>query len=113
MAKITGDLIDREKDVREYIEEYADLFDLDPNQPKPQTKDWTGAEIRSCCRLAGLLDLPLVQAGQNVIPVAVTAAESVARLRSWARVRWQEQSNRRRASTRTNIRLCLRTSPCA
>jgi len=31
MAKITGDLIDREKDVRQYIEEYADLFDLDPN----------------------------------------------------------------------------------
>ena len=31
MAKITGDLIEREKDVREYIETYADLFDLDPN----------------------------------------------------------------------------------
>ena len=46
--------------------------------------NWTGAEIKSCCRLSALLDLPLVQAAQNVVPVAVTAAESVERLRNWA-----------------------------
>jgi hypothetical protein len=34
--------------------------------------------------LSALLDLPLVQAAQNVVPVAVTAAESVERLRNWA-----------------------------
>ena len=28
--------------------------------------------------------MPLVQAAQNVVPVAVTAAESVERLRAWA-----------------------------
>ncbi len=31
MAKITAALEEREKEIREYIEEYADLFDLDPN----------------------------------------------------------------------------------
>ncbi len=31
MAKITGSLIEREKEIREYIEKYAVLFDLDPN----------------------------------------------------------------------------------
>ncbi len=40
--------------------------------------------MRACCRLAALLDVPLVQAAQNVVPVAVTAAESVERLRTWA-----------------------------
>jgi hypothetical protein len=35
------------------------LFGLDSDQPKPNTQDWTGAEIRSCCRLASLLDVPL------------------------------------------------------
>jgi hypothetical protein len=59
-------------------------FELDPDQPKPKTDQWTGAEIRSCCRLASLLDVPLVEAAQNVVPVAVTAAESVERLRDWA-----------------------------
>ena len=60
------------------------LFDLDPQQPKPNTQDWTGAEIRSCCRLASLLDVPLVESAQNVVPVAVTAGEIVERLRHWA-----------------------------
>ena len=31
MAKITAELEEREKEVHGYIEEYADLFDLDPN----------------------------------------------------------------------------------
>jgi len=61
-----------------------DLFDLDPQLPKPNTQDWTGAEIRSCCRLAALLDVPLTESAQNVVPVAVTAAETVDRLRNWA-----------------------------
>ena len=41
-------------------------------------------EIRACCRLAGLLDIPLVEAASNIVPVAVTAGESVERLRGWA-----------------------------
>ena len=63
---------------------YIPLFDLDPSQPKPEDDQWTGAEVKACCRLAALLDVPLVAAAQNVVPVAVTAAESVERLREWA-----------------------------
>ena len=63
---------------------YLDAFELDDQQPKPKTSDWTGAEIRSCCRLAALLDVSLMEAAKNVVPVAVTAAESVTRLRDWA-----------------------------
>jgi len=59
-------------------------YGLDPATPRPSDRDWTGAEIASCCRLAALLDLPLAQAAKNVVPVAITAAESVQRLRSWA-----------------------------
>ncbi len=51
---------------------------------RPKDNDWTGAEIQSCCRLAALLDLPLKEAAKNVVPVAVTAAESVEKLRHWA-----------------------------
>jgi hypothetical protein len=60
------------------------LFDLDPSQARPNDESWTGAEIRSCCRLAALLDMPLTAAADHVVPVAVTAAESVERLRQWA-----------------------------
>lgn len=61
-----------------------EAFDLDVDQLKPRTEHWTGAEIRACCRLAALLDVSLVEAAQNVVPVATTAAESVDGLRQWA-----------------------------
>lgn len=63
---------------------YVQLFGLALDQPFPSDDDWTGAEIRACCRLAALLDVPLSQAAQNVVPVAVTAGESVNNLRTWA-----------------------------
>ena len=53
-----------------------------PVQSRPVDADWTGAEIRSCCRLAALLDVPLVDAGKHVVPVARTASESVEQLRN-------------------------------
>jgi hypothetical protein len=45
------------------------------NSSRPNDTNWTGAEIESCCRMASLFDVPLVQAAQNVVPVAVTAGE--------------------------------------
>ena len=63
---------------------YRELFEIDSEQRLPDDTNWTGAEIKACCRLAALLDVPLVQAAQNVVPVAVTAAEAIERLRSWA-----------------------------
>jgi hypothetical protein len=63
---------------------YLELFGLDSKQPRPVDADWTGAEIRACCRLAALLEVPLVEAAQNVVPVARTAQEAVKRLKDWA-----------------------------
>lgn len=64
--------------------QYIGEFNLDADQPRPADSGWTGAEIKSCCRLAALLDVPLVQAAHNLVPVSATAAETVERLRSWA-----------------------------
>ena len=54
------------------------------NCSRPDDANWTGAEIKSCCRLASLLDVPLIQAAQNVVPVAVTAGDKIEGLRQWA-----------------------------
>ncbi|QDU98784.1 hypothetical protein Pla8534_66580 [Lignipirellula cremea] len=80
-----------EKDAIWHI--YLQLFEIDPDQRRPQDDNFTGAEIRACCRLAALLDVPLLQAAQNVVPVAVTAAESVERLRTWASGRCLDASH--------------------
>ena len=63
---------------------YLGQFELDRDQTLPSDEHWTGAEIRACCRLAALLDVPLKEAARQIVPVAVTAAESVDRLRTWA-----------------------------
>jgi hypothetical protein len=65
-------------------QQYRQQYEIPAGQPQPEDAGWTGAEIRSCCRLAALLDLPLTQAARNVVPVAVTAAEAVDKLRTWA-----------------------------
>lgn len=63
---------------------YIQKYGLDPAQPRPRDIDWTGAEIASCCRLAELMELSLIEAAQNVVPVAITAGESIEALRNWA-----------------------------
>jgi hypothetical protein len=63
---------------------YLEKFGLDPAQRRPSDRDFTGAEIRACCRLSALLGLPLTESASNIVPVAVTAGESVERLRNWA-----------------------------
>jgi hypothetical protein len=63
---------------------YRQQFNIADSQTRPDDTSWTGAEIKACCRLAALLDVPLTQAAHHVVPVAVTAAEQVDRLRTWA-----------------------------
>jgi hypothetical protein len=72
----------REKDV--IWAQYRGLYGIPESQTRPDDTSWTGAEVRSCCRLAALLDVTLAQAAHHVVPMAVTAAEQVERLRSWA-----------------------------
>jgi len=63
---------------------YTRHYKLDAKQARPDDTNWTGAEIKSCCGLASLLDVPLIQAAQNVVPVAVTAGDKIESLRQWA-----------------------------
>jgi hypothetical protein len=72
-------------DAKAYIWDlYLEKFNLEKRQAKPDHTNWTGAEIKSCCRLAALLDVPLIEAAQNVVPVAITNAEAIENLRLWA-----------------------------
>ena len=63
---------------------YLSMFGLDESQQLPDDRGWTGAEIRSCCRLARLLDQPLLEAAAQVVPISATAGESIDKLRQWA-----------------------------
>lgn len=63
---------------------YRGCYEIPDDPTTPQDEQWTGAEIRACCRLGRLLDLPLEEAADHVVPVARTASETVQQLRRWA-----------------------------
>lgn len=63
---------------------YLRRHGLPATEPRPDDPGWTGAEIKSCCRLARLLDVPLRQAAEHVVPVALTAHDRIEALRQWA-----------------------------
>jgi hypothetical protein len=48
---------------------------------RPNDKDWTGAEIRNCCRTAYRLRSSLKKAAGFIVPVAVSGAEKISALR--------------------------------
>jgi SpoVK/Ycf46/Vps4 family AAA+-type ATPase len=63
---------------------YRRQYDIAASEPIPADEGWTGAEIKSCCRLSALLGISLAEAAQQVVPVSKTSAEAIEQLRQWA-----------------------------
>jgi hypothetical protein len=63
------------------------MYGITADDISPSDEDWTGAEIKACCRLSALLDVSLREASQMVVPVARTAHETLTHLRDWSRGR--------------------------
>lgn len=50
--------------------------------------NWTGAEIKNCCDIASRTNLPLAEAAEFIVPVAVSGAEKIRQLRAQAAGRY-------------------------
>ena len=67
---------------------YSAKFGVDPETlAAAQLADWTGAEIKTLCRVAKMLGTSLDEAAQFVVPVCRTAREKIQALRDWAQGR--------------------------
>jgi SpoVK/Ycf46/Vps4 family AAA+-type ATPase len=53
-------------------------------QPIPPCTNWTGAEVRTCCRLARKLRCSLEQASKYVVPIWLSGQQSIQELRNMA-----------------------------
>ncbi|MFO1065512.1 MAG: AAA family ATPase [Pirellulales bacterium] len=71
---------------------YRREFRIGDDQHAPNDTSWTGAEIKACCRLSALLGVSLNEAAGFIVPVGVTAAEDIQRLRNWASERCLDAS---------------------
>ncbi len=65
-----------------YANQY--LGDEQNSRTLPTDDNWTGAEIKSCCRLASLLDVSLGEASNYIVPVATSSEGKIESLREWA-----------------------------
>jgi hypothetical protein len=60
---------------------------------RPEDDGWTGAEIRGCCRTAWRLGCTLLEAADFVVPVSISAADQLERLRTAAEGKYLSASN--------------------
>ncbi|MFN3653507.1 MAG: AAA family ATPase [Armatimonadota bacterium] len=67
-------------------------FELDPEQPRPEDTDFTGADVRNTCELAYLMGCSLVEAAEAITPTARTDMEAVTRLRQLAHGKFRSAS---------------------
>jgi len=51
------------------------------NSPVPADEGWTGAEIAQCAELAWQLGISLIEASAFIVPIAISAADQIQRLR--------------------------------
>lgn len=77
---------DEEK--REIWAIHRKAFGINESDVNPDDLNWTGAEIRNCCKMARKLKLPLKDAARYVIPVCQADPEAVSRLRESANGRF-------------------------
>jgi hypothetical protein len=59
-------------------------FGLDPNQPRPDSNEWTGSDIRDCCLSAYRRRRSLTDVSRQIIPFAQTEPQRLFGLRDLA-----------------------------
>lgn len=91
---------------------YLSKFGISQKDSRPRDDGWTGAEIRTCCKLASQMRRTLKEAAAYIVPVSKSAGDRISSLRSQANGRFisasyegfyeserKEQTSRRKLAT--------------
>jgi len=71
----------------------------------PDMAGWSGAEIKSLCRIAAMMGTKIEDARQYIMPLSQSMAEKIEELRDWARTRTIPASTPEAAEKQTKRRL--------
>lgn len=63
---------------------YLKKYGIDETQDGPEDTEWTGAEIKACCKIAATLGISLKEAARYVVPVAISARDKIEEMRAAA-----------------------------
>jgi MoxR-like ATPase len=72
---------------------YEKKYDIEPNTKRPTDTGWTGAEIKQCCDISWRLNRDLEYASSFIVPVSVSAKETIDTLRKQANKKFISASN--------------------
>jgi hypothetical protein len=78
---------------------YITYFGLNKKLAGPSCKNWTGAEVKSCCEQAAMLECSLEDAAAYVQPIVETDPNGTDALRNWARSHCLDAETGRRYGT--------------
>ncbi|MCZ7405405.1 MAG: hypothetical protein O8C67_10820, partial [Candidatus Methanoperedens sp.] len=65
---------------------YLDQYQV-KGEPTHNLQGWSGAEIKSLCRISAMMKCSLPEAERYVIPLSQSMADKVENLREWAKTR--------------------------
>lgn len=97
-----------EETLRELLDYYSEKFGLSSEQrnlsPK-KLEGFSGAEIRTLCRTARILSVPLSEAVSYVKPLSKTMGEKIKELREWAKNRCVMADSRKQVEQKKAVRV--------
>jgi len=73
-----------EEQAKKIFEVYRKKYNIKEKNPTIDFKDWTGAEIKTLCRISSALKIPLLEARQYVTNINNVDPEKIMRLQEWA-----------------------------
>lgn len=94
-----------EKTQKEILSYYKKDFEVKGNIK--DMKGWSGAEIKSCCRIANMMKTTIDKANEFIIPVSKTMENEISGLRKWAKNRTINASEFEAVKTNGNGRAII------
>lgn len=75
-----------ERERRTILDLYKNQYHVE-GEPSHNLEGWSGAEIKSLCRIAAMMKCSLAESERYVIPLSQSMADKIEGLREWARTR--------------------------
>lgn len=69
----------------------------------PSIEGWTGAEIKSVCRIAAMMKVSLQEAAKYIVPLSKSMGDKISELRQWAKDRCIPASKNSTARTTRKV----------
>jgi hypothetical protein len=83
-------------DRRKIWAQYCTQYDIDPRKVAgklPNDEGWTGADIKECCQKAWRFKIPLTTSAKYIVPLIISDATKIERLRSEASGKFLDASS--------------------